>query len=34
MNLIKIIYLIIYQIQNPIKVNKQLTTLIKMDNMF
>jgi hypothetical protein len=34
MNLIILIYLIIYQIENPIKLNKKLTILVKMTNEF
>jgi hypothetical protein len=29
-NLIRMTYLIVYQIENPIKLNKKLTTLVKM----
>ncbi len=32
MNLTKMTYLIIYQIEHPMKLNKTLTTLIKMVN--
>jgi hypothetical protein len=34
MNLIRITYLNVYQIEYPIKLNKRLTTLIKMTNGF
>jgi hypothetical protein len=34
MNLIRMTYLTIYQIEHPIKFNKTLTTLVKMANGF